>query len=145
MSSGRIYKDKNEKFEILQEKEDPSLNDRFNNYLSKYIISPYSKYLLFYQIIMTVIYLVALTIDTLILAFKLRLLLTPNISTLQSIFSFIMIIDIMVKFFIAYRANQTEIVAQEDAENEKMNKLSAKVGIERQETDADANLSKRER
>lgn len=57
---------------------------------------------------MTLFYLVAIIIDTLIMGFHLKLLLIPEINILQSIFSFVMIIDIILKFFVAIRHTHTE-------------------------------------
>ena len=41
-----------------------------------------------------------------------------------------MLLDIITQFFVAIKINQSEIALQDDADNEQIRKLSAKVGVE---------------
>ena len=67
---------------------------------------------------MTAFYLTAIIMDTLIMGFHLQLLLIPEINIVQSIFSAIMIIDIILKFFIAIRHSQTDEEDQDEEEDD---------------------------
>ena len=54
---------------------------------------------------MAMFYLFAIFIDTLIIGFHLHPLRDPSICTINSIMSGVMIFDIILKFFQAYRVN----------------------------------------
>ena len=64
---------------------------------------PFSRYIIVWNIIMTMVYLISIIIDTLILGFHLRLLLIPSFNMWQMIFSAVMIVDIILRFFVAIR------------------------------------------
>lgn len=80
-----------------------------DDWFSKFVITPFHKYLIAWNIFMTFIYLVALIMDTLIIGFHLKVLLVPDLNICQSLFSFLMIIDISIKFFIGIPAQKTDL------------------------------------
>ena len=82
------------------------------------MITPLSRYVIMWNILMTAFYLTAIIMDTLIMGFHLQLLLIPEINIVQSIFSAIMIIDIILKFFIAIRHSQTDEEDQDEEEDD---------------------------
>ena len=85
---------------------------------------------------MAIVYLISIFADTLILAFHLWPLTDPLICTFNSILSGIMIFDIILKFFQAYRAN-TNVIDESDNEEEELveAKATAKVAAENGEED----------
>ena len=82
------------------------------------MITPLSRYVIMWNILMTAFYLTAIIMDTLIMGFHLQLLLIPEINIVQSIFSAVMIIDIILKFFIAIRHSQTDEEDQDEEEDD---------------------------
>lgn len=148
MSNGKVYKEKNQIEDTDLWKNDIlSCQEKFDEYFSKFVMMPHSKYLLLWQIFIAIVYIVSIGLDSLIIAFRLTILLENPVNNFQMIFSAIMIVDIILQFFVAYRANQTEIVAEDDAADELIIKLSAKVGIEKDnlKTSQEVGLSRQER
>lgn len=80
-----------------------------DDWFSKYVITPFHKYIILWNIFMTFVYITAIIMDTLIIGFHLKILLDPDLNLCQSLFSFLMIIDISVKFFIGVPAQQTDL------------------------------------
>ena len=102
------------------------------------MILPNSRYIIVWNIIMTMVYLIAIIMDTLIIGFHLRLLLIPEYNIWQMIFSAIMIIDIILRFFIAIRQSQNENEEEKEEDNEE--EMSIKVTknkVEAEESDDD--------
>ena len=66
------------------------------------MISPFSTRLIIWNLFMTLVYLVSIFQDTLTIGFHLDPLLIPWICTTQSMLSVLMLIDIFVKFFVAF-------------------------------------------
>jgi len=100
------------------------------------VINPYSKYITVWNMIMTAVYLVSLFMDTLILAFHLYPLLNPSVSNWNTILGTLMLIDITLKFFIAFRATQSVIVEEDDCkEKTLLGKLSSKVAASTETSD----------
>ena len=99
MSGGRVDESGQDD---KQEKEEPR-TQTCDEWFSKFVIMPFSRYIIVWNIIMTVVYLIAIIMDTLIIGFHLRLLLNPEFNVWQMVFSAIMIIDIILRFFIAIR------------------------------------------
>jgi hypothetical protein len=100
MCNGRI-----EKNGLNQIKDD--ITDKpttFDDWFSKLVIYPDSKYLISWQLFMTLAYLFAIMLDTFVIAFRLFPLKTSvNVNLFQTTFSFLMVVDIILKFFIATR------------------------------------------
>ena len=84
------------------EKKTPTFDDWF----TKFVISPFSTRLIIWNLFMTLVYLLSIFQDTLTLGFHLDPLLDPWVSISQSALSALMIIDIVVKFFVAFPQTQ---------------------------------------
>ena len=89
-----------------------------DNCFAKFVVTPYDRYLIVWNIVMTLLYLVAIIIDSLVIGFHLELLLVPKINICQSIFSAVMILDIVLKFSVAIRNSQTEDEEADEEEKE---------------------------
>ena len=72
------------------------------------MINPYSKYILAWNLITTFIYLGSIFIDTLVIGFHLKPLLVPQVQTATTLFSAVMVLDVGLKFFVAYRSSSVE-------------------------------------
>ena len=94
----------------------------FDDWFSKYVQLPTSKYIIGWNMFMTSVYLVSIFIDTLIIGFHLHPLLTPSIVTTQSIAGALMLIDIIVKFFVGFRSQQQGLDEDSDDEDEQIQK-----------------------
>ena len=79
--------------------------EKFDDYFSKFVMMPKSKYLLLWQIFIAIVYILSIGLDNMIIAFRLTILKYHGINNAQMLFSAIMIVDIILQFFIAYRAN----------------------------------------
>lgn len=77
----------------------------FDDIFAKFVISPYSKFMLTWNLLTTVVYLFSIFVDTLVIGFHLKPLLNPHIQFWSSIFSIVMVIDVGLKFCVAFRAN----------------------------------------
>ena len=113
------------------------------------MITPVQKYLLAWNIFMSLIYLLSIIIDSLIIGFDLRILVLPKLNVMQSIFSFLMMVDIALKFFVALEASTTDLnqgEEEEDVEEEALSKATAKVAqaVPEDEED-DAGLTRKQR
>ena len=82
------------------------------------MIRPYNKYLIMWNLLMTLGYLVAIFTDSLIIAFHLNPLLDPTFCRFQTALSFLMLIDIVLKFFTAIRSSQNDFVEQEEFDDD---------------------------
>jgi hypothetical protein len=92
------------------------------------VINPYSKYILVWNLTMTVVYLISIFMDTLILGFHLTPLLDPRVNLWSTFFGFLMVVDIILKFFVAFRASQSSVNAEDEVKEEKLlAKSSSKV------------------
>ena len=147
MTGGRI-----DESVVTKKKELPVVKQHTcDEWFSKYVISPFSKRLIAWNIFMTFLYLLAIIMDTLIIGFHLRVLKIPEINVWQSIFSFIMIIDIFLKFFVAQRSlvsDQTDQDTDDEEENEAFRRASAKVTqdlVDKEEEEEGAGLTKKQR
>ena len=92
----------------------------FDERFAKFVINPYSKYLIGWQLTMTLVYLVAIILDSFIMSFHLQPLKEPDINFWQTLFSFLMVIDIFLKFFIAFistKQSSDEESSDEDGED----------------------------
>ena len=78
------------------------------------MLDPHSRYILAWNLITTLVYATSIFIDTIVIGFHLKPLLTPALQITTSIFSAIMIIDVGLKFFVAFRANTAEMVIEDD-------------------------------
>lgn len=65
------------------------------------------------------VYLFSIFFDTIILAFHLRPLLTPDITSCNSILSGLMVLDIILTFFIAFKTNYSELALENVVKDEK--------------------------
>ena len=74
MSNGRILRDDSIKKIPPPAQKKPTFDDWF----AKYVISPYSKYLVAWNLVMTLFYLVAIFQDSMTIAFHLHPLLIPT-------------------------------------------------------------------
>ena len=90
----------------------------FDDWFSRFVINPYSKYLLIWNMLMAVIYLVSIFMDTLIIGFHLHPLLDPSICNWNTSLSFLMLFDVFLKFFISYPATS---INGEEEEDENLN------------------------
>ena len=111
MTGGRVDESEKKNQHIEEEKKVQTCDDWF----AKFVTTPNSRYIIVWNIVMTVFYLTAIIMDTLIMGFHLQLLVIPEINIMQSGFSAVMLIDIILKFFIAIRNSQTD---EEDEEEE---------------------------
>ena len=68
---------------------------------------------------MAPIYLFSIYIDTFVIAFRLEPLTDPFMCNLGTVLSIIMLIDSILKFFLAFKANQTELVSEDQEKDEK--------------------------
>ena len=68
---------------------------------------------------MTPVYLYSIFTDTLIIAFHMWPLLNTQVANMNSVLSAIMIFDMILKFFKAFKANQTELVNEDHDKDEK--------------------------
>jgi len=117
-----------------------------DEWFSKFIITPFSRYIILWNIIMTMVYLLAIITDTLIVGFHLKLLLIPEFNIWQMVFSAVMFIDIVLKFFIAIRHTQSEEEKEEDNEDEiaiKASKVAAEAKQDDEEDGDEVVMNKR--
>ena len=84
------------------------------------MLSPQSKYILAWNLITTIIYSVSIFIDTIVIGFHMTPLLVPDLQNTTTVFSAVMIIDVLIKFFVAFRANSANMAVSEDEEEEAM-------------------------
>ena len=73
----------------------------------------------------TLVYLVSIFMDSLIIGFHLNLLTHGDITTLNSLLSTVMLIDIILKFFVAFRSNMADFSTDGD-EDELEDKIDSK-------------------
>ena len=109
---------------------------------------PFSRYIIGWNIFMTMVYLFSIIQDTLIMGFHLRLLLIPEMNMWQMVFSLVMIIDIILRFFVAIRQSQTEEDKEEDNEEEISFKATKKSKVDAEdedENDDDVALSRKQK
>ena len=100
----------------------------WDEWFAKYVINPTSRYMLLWNSLMAVIYLISIFMDTLIIGFHLYPLLTPSVSKASSSLSSIMLVDVILKFFLAFKANQTELVS-EDVEKDEADELGYQANL----------------
>lgn len=98
----------------------PSWDDWF----VKFVIKPTSRYMIVWNAFMTLVYIASIFTDSLLIAFHLTPLLEPDISNWSTISSVLMLLDIIIKFFVAFKANQTELALEDVAADEKVEKTS---------------------
>lgn len=82
------------------------------------MLSPQSRYILAWNLITTLIYSISLFMDTIVIGFHMTPLLVPDLQNATTIFSAVMIVDVVLKFFVAFRANSALNVGSEDEEEE---------------------------
>lgn len=98
MCNGRIEKDGMNMIKDGIEENPPTFDDWF----TKFVIFPTSKYLISWQLFMTLVYLLAILLDAFVIAFRLvPLSRSENVNSFQMAFSLLMVADIISKFFIA--------------------------------------------
>ena len=76
------------------------------------MFKPTSNYVIVWNLFATIFYLISIILDSLIIGFHLTPLLTPKITTMNTIISFLMLTDIILKFFIGIKAKS--MVEKED-------------------------------
>ena len=104
MCSGRVTNDNSVQNTIKDQK-----TTNFDEFFAKFVIYPQSKYVLIWGMFMTIIYLLSIFLDSLVLAFHLHPLTNPGLQNWSTVFTIFMIIDIIVKFFVAIRPNTAEL------------------------------------
>ena len=112
MCNGRLEEKKMEKQEAVYKKQS------FDEIFARFVLSPHSRYIIAWNLITTLVYATSIFIDTVVIGFHLQPLLNPALQTTTSLFSAIMIIDVGLKFFVAFRANTAEMNVIEDDEDE---------------------------
>lgn len=115
MCNGRL-EEKNHK----KPQEEDNKKQSFDDIFARFVISPYSKYILVWNLLTTLSYFISIFIDTLVLGFHLRPLLDADLQTCTTVFSATMVIDVVLKFFVAFRQNSA-LVEIEDTDEEKKN------------------------
>ena len=90
------------------------MKQSFDEIFARFVLDPHSRYILAWNLITTLVYATSIFIDTIVIGFHLKPLLTPALQNTTSIFSAIMIIDVVLKFFVAFRANTAEMVIEDD-------------------------------
>lgn len=114
MCNGKMNEMEQEENE-KEEKEEQETSFKFDLYMSRFIMLPNNKYVIFWNVFMGVIYLSSIVFDTTMFAFKFQPLAHKGHATWNSIFSALMLLDVIVNFFTAIpRASQN----QEDSEEE---------------------------
>ena len=131
MSGGRVDESGQDDKE---DKEEPRMQT-CDEWFSKFVIMPFSRYIIGWNIFMTMVYLFSIIQDTLIMGFHLRLLLIPEMNMWQMVFSLVMIIDIILRFFVAIRQSQTEEDKEEDNEEEISFKATKKSKVDAEDED----------
>jgi len=85
----------------------------WDDWFAKFVIKPTSRYMIVWNAIMTPVYIVSIFVDTFTFAFHLTPLLEPPLANWSSISSAWMLVDIILKFFVAFKANQTELMSED--------------------------------
>ena len=112
---GRI--DNNQQTEIKYKEE---VNKKsWDDWFAKFVLDPTTRYIMLWNALMTVVYLVSIFFDFAIVGFHLRPLLEPAFTNCSTVLSVMMLIDVVLKFFQAFKANQTELVNEDNDNDEK--------------------------
>jgi len=111
----------------------------FDERFAKFVINPYSKYLIAWQLTMTMVYLVAIILDSFIMSFHLQPLREPDINFWQTLFSFLMVIDIFLKFFIAFISTKqsTDEGSSDEEDLDRSHLVTAKVSDDKDSKDGE--------
>ena len=91
----------------------------WDDWFAKFVLDPTTRYIMLWNALMTIVYLVSIFFDFLIIGFHLRPLLTPAVTNCSTVLSAMMLIDVVLRFFQAFKANQTELVNEDNDNDEK--------------------------
>ena len=92
---GRI--DNNQQTEIKYKEEVRKTS--WDDWFAKFVLDPTTRYIMLWNALMTIVYLVSIFFDFFIVGFHLRPLLKPGVTNCSTMLSAMMLIDVVLKFF----------------------------------------------